>query len=123
MPDVAAPRDDATLADPGEIARFDYAEAAELFTRRDPAAQIAAGTSPADAHRARSRATYRNSLAYRRFASGAEAIRFAIEDLSPRALAASVLVVNGDRHAADAIRTLHASPDYPLPRRKAERRI
>lgn len=123
MSDVATPHDEATLADSVESAPFDYAETAELFTRRDPAAQIAAGTSTADAHRARSRSTYRNSLAYRRFASGAEAIRFAIEDLSPRALAASFLVVNGDRHEADAIRTLHASPLYPLPRRNVERRI
>ena len=121
MLDVAAPRDEATLADAAKTARFDYAEAAELFTRRDPAAQIAAGTSTADAHRARSRSTYRNSLAYRRFASGAEAIRYAIEDLSPRALAATVLVVNGDRHEANAIRTLHASPDYPLRRRNPAR--
>jgi len=121
MLDVAAPRDEATPTDAAEAERFDYAEAAELFTRRDPSAQVAAGTSTADAHRARSRSTYRNSLAYRRFASGAEAIRYAIEDLSPRALAASVMVVNGDRHEADAIRTLHASPDYPLRRRNPAR--
>ncbi len=119
MPDVATPRREANEPQAGfaETDRFDYAEPAELFTRRDPAAQIAAGTSPADADRARSRATYRNALAYRRFASGAEAIRFAIEELPPQGLAATVLVANGERREPAAIRALYASADYPLLRR------
>lgn len=98
-------------------AQFDYAEPAELFTRRDATPKKAAGRSEADADRARSRATYRNALAYRRFASGAEAIRFAIEDLLPAELAATVLVVNGDRHDPAAIRALYAGAAYPLRRR------
>jgi len=98
-------------------AEFDFAEPAELFTRRDATPKVAAGRSPADADRARSRATYRNALAYRRFATGAEAIRFAIEELSSDALAATVLVVNGDRHNPAAISALYASAAYPLCRR------
>lgn len=122
MSDAATSRDetDDPPAELGEAAKFDYAEPAELFTRRDAAAQIAAGTSPADADRARSRSVYRNALAYRRFASGAEAIRFAIEELPPGGLAATVLVVNGDRHEPPAIRALYESADYPRPRRAAK---
>jgi hypothetical protein len=100
--------------------QFDYAEPSELFTRRDSTPKRAAGRSQADADRARSRATYRNALAYRRFASGAEAIRFAIEDLLPAELAATVLVVSGDRHDPAAIRALYASAAYPLRRRGGE---
>lgn len=98
-------------------AAFDFAEPAELFTRRDATPKIAAGRSQADAERARSRATYRNALAYRRFATGAEAIRFAIEELLPEALAATVLVANGDRHDPASIRALYAGAAYPLRRR------
>lgn len=123
MTDAATPREE--LSNPPAVsektAGFDYAQPAELFTRRNPAAQIAAGTSPANADRARSRSTHRNALTYRRFASGAEAIRFAIEELPPRGLAATVLVVDGDRHEAEAIRLLYASADYPMLRRAAAR--
>lgn len=121
MPDVMPLDTSSSSAGLGEAARFDYAEPAELFTRRDPSAQIAAGTPPADAVRARSRSTYRNSLAYRRFASGAEAIGFAIEELSPRGLAATVLVVNGERHEPAAIRALYASAAYPRRRGPSRR--
>ena len=121
MPDMAKPSETSTNppADLEETAAFDYSESAELFTRRSGASKVAAGTSPADADRARSRSTYRNGIAYRRFASGAEALRFAIEELAPPALEKTVLVVNGDRHDAAAIQALYASPDYPLRRGKA----
>jgi hypothetical protein len=98
-------------------AAFDFVEPAELFTRRDTTPRIAAGRSQADTDRARSRATYRNALAYRRFDTGAAAIRFAIEELLPAELAATVLVVNGDRHEPAAIRALYAAAAYPLRRR------
>ena len=124
MPDTVTPSENSTNppADLEETAAFDYSESAELFTRRSGASNIAAGTSPADADRARSRSTYRNALAYRRFASSAEAIRFAIEELPPPALEKTVLVVNGDRHDTAAIQTLYANADYPLSRRKAARK-
>jgi hypothetical protein len=124
MSDAVMPRDE--TGDPpaglGETATFDYAEPAELFTRRNAAAHIAAGTSPANANRARSRSVYRNALAYRRFGSGAEAVRFAIEELPPGGLAATVLVVNGDRHEPPAIRALYESADYPRPARAVKRK-
>lgn len=121
MQAAATPRGDAeAVMSAGKPAEFDFAEAAELFTRRDATPKNADGRSPADADRARSRATYRNALSYRRFASAAEAIRFAIEDLLPAELAATVLVVNGDRHDPAAIRTLYACAAYPLRRRGSE---
>jgi hypothetical protein len=103
-----------------DAAVFEFAEPAELFTRRNATPKKAAGRSQADADRARSRATYRNALSYRRFASGAEAIRYAIEDLLPAELAATVLVVNGERHEPVAIRALYACAAYPLRRRGGE---
>jgi hypothetical protein len=106
-------------ADAEDLATFDYAEPADLFTRGEAAALIAAGTSHADSNRARSRSTSRNALTYRRFGSGAEAIRHAIEKLPPRLLASTVLVVNGDRHEAAAIQALYASPAFPLVRKAA----
>lgn len=120
MQNATPPREDAAQAPSGAGAAFDYDEPAELFTRRDATPKIAAGRSQADADRARSRATYRNSLAYRRFASAAEAIRYAIEELLPAELAATVLVVNGDRHEPAAIRALYAAAAYPLRRRGGE---
>ena len=110
---------DASAAAPAveETAAFDYAKPADLFTRRAAGAPIAAGTSAGEAARARSRSTHRNALTYRRFASGAAAIRFAIEDLAPSAFAATVLVVDGERHEAAAIRLLYAGAGYPLRRR------
>ena len=125
MTDMATPSENSTNppADLEEAAAFDYSESAELFTRRSAASKVAAGTSPADAGRARSRSTYRNGIAYRRFASGAEAIRFAIEELAPPALERTVLVVNGDRHVAADIQSLYVSADYPLRRRKAKPKI
>ena len=104
-----------------ETAAFDYARPADIFTRKNAGSQIAADTSRANAERARSRSTYRNALSYRRFASGAEAIRFAIEELSPQAFAASVIVSDGDRREAAAIRVLYASVAYPLRRRATSR--
>lgn len=124
MSDAAAPREapENAPASSGETARFDYAEPAELFTRKNPAAPPAApGVSHADAGRARARSGYRNALTYRRFATGAEAIRFAIEEIPPRGLAATVLVVNGDRHEGAAIRSLYADTGYPLRRRPSAR--
>ena len=90
-------------------APFDYAEPAELFTRAGMVAQVPSADAPARSQR-------RNALTYRRFATGAEAVRFAIEKLPPGHLAATVLVTGGDRHEGIAIRDLYASDDYPLPR-------
>jgi hypothetical protein len=120
MPDVVKSREGTGNASAAfeERAAFDYTQPAELFVRRTPAAHVAAGTSTADAKRARSRATHRSAITYRRFASAAEALRFAIEELSPDALAKTVIVVDGERHEPAAVRSLYESADYPLCARK-----
>jgi hypothetical protein len=82
------------------MAEFDYNAAAELFpTRR--------------------RVPRRQPLGYKRFAQAAQAIRFAIEDLSPELLVGAFLEVDEERYDVDAIRRLYDSAEYPLVRRGA----
>jgi hypothetical protein len=56
-------------------------------------------------------------MTYRRFDSGAGAIRFAIEQLPSDMLFGTVLEVNEERFDATQIRSLYESQAYPLPRR------
>ena len=62
----------------------------------------------------------RQALHYRRFATAAEAIRFAVEELpSMRALGAWMQV--GDKRLdGDDIQRLYESDDFPLQRRLSE---
>jgi hypothetical protein len=53
---------------------------------------------------------------YRRFARAADAIRFAIEELSPARLHGACLEVDEQRYDGEAIRRLYDSADYPLAR-------
>lgn len=76
---------------------FDYSAPAELFPTRSRK-----GNRP---------------MAYRRFAKAAEAIRFAIEELSPTHLLGAHLEVEEARFDRDGIRRLYDSEDYPLARR------
>ena len=102
---------------------FDYAEMGELFTRqhrKPPSA--AAGQLAAGAGRAKVRSVHRNAMTYRRFATGAEAIRFAIEDLPAEGLAATVLEIGGSRFHPGEIRNLYDSAAYPLHRPASQRR-
>jgi hypothetical protein len=77
---------------------FDYAAPAEVFACRSR------GSSP-------------RPVTYRRFESGAEAIRFAIEELPSDVLFGTVLEVNEERFDAAQIRKLYESKAYPLQRR------
>jgi hypothetical protein len=75
---------------------FDYGEPAELFMGKRKG---------------------RQRLGYRRFATAAEAIRFAVEDFPAiRTLTAS-MQVGDERFDSDEIYRLYESDDYPLPRR------
>jgi hypothetical protein len=77
---------------------FDYAASAELFM-------------------AKRRHGVRQPLSYRRFATAAEAIRFAVEEfLAMRALGAWMLV-GEERFDSEEIHRLYESDDYPLGRR------
>jgi len=59
----------------------------------------------------------RQPLIYRRFASAAEAIRFAIEDLPAHSLLGTYLEVDETRFPSAEIRRLYASMHYPFARR------
>jgi hypothetical protein len=76
---------------------FDYTAAAELFPSR-------------------ARTARRQPVGYKRFASAAEAIRFAIEDLPGELLAGAWLEVAEDRFDAQEIRRLYDHGDFPLAR-------
>lgn len=80
------------------MATFDYAAQAELF--------------PASGWKSSLR-----RITYKRFAVAAEAIRFAIEELSPASLLGTYLEVEGERFDGRGIRRLYESIEYPLPRR------
>jgi hypothetical protein len=99
-----------------------------LGTRRTPSAPEAA-TRPApefdyqasaEFFPTRKRIPRRQPLAYKRFAQAAQAIRFAMEDLSPELLIGAFLEVDERRYGSDDIRRLYESSHYPLPRRRRE---
>ena len=81
-----------------EMSNFDYSAPAELFG------------SPGRQHRA---------VTYRRFASGAEAVQFAVEGISDAHRAGITLQADDDRFDHRAIRALYDSVKYPLPRQPA----
>ena len=76
---------------------FDYNAGAELFPRRS-----------------KRRPT---QIAYRRFASAADAIQFAIEVLPPALLSGTFLEVDDERLGAEQIRRLYEDEGFPLPRK------
>jgi hypothetical protein len=78
------------------MAIFDYSAPAELFPTRS---------------RKRNQ-----SMRYQRFATAAEAIRYAIEELSPADLLGAYLEVEEERFDCDGIRRLYESAEYPLAR-------
>jgi hypothetical protein len=79
------------------MAEFDYTALAELFAASSAKAR-------------------RPHMGYRRFPQAAEAIRFAVEQLSPGLLRGSYLEVNETRYSGDEIEQLYLNEAYPLPR-------
>jgi len=59
----------------------------------------------------------RQRLRYRRFATAAEAIRFAVEDFPAIRTLNAWMQVGDERFDGDEIHRLYGSDDYPLPRR------
>jgi hypothetical protein len=57
------------------------------------------------------------SLVFRRFSRAAEAIRYAVEELAPKALDSCSLEVNELHFFGREIRPLYDSADFPLRRR------
>jgi len=83
------------------MTHFDYASPAELFFSR------------------RKLRTARG-VTYLRFATAAEAIRYAVEELPAAAFPGTYLEVNEERFDSGAIRRLYDADDYPLARPSTE---
>ena len=62
----------------------------------------------------------RQPLRYRRFATAAEAIRFAVEELPAVRALGAWMQVGDERFDGDDIQRLYESDDFPLPRRLSE---
>jgi hypothetical protein len=84
--------------DRAKMASFDYGSAAELFP-------VKSGRSS-------------KAIGYMRFAHAADAIRYAIEELSPRRLLGTHPEVDEERFDGTAIRQLYQGANYPLVRRQ-----
>ena len=80
-----------------DTTRFDYATPAELFM-------------------AKRKGGARQPLGYRRFATAAEAIRFAIEDFPAVRTLGAWMQVGDARFDSDDIQRLYESTEYPLRR-------
>jgi hypothetical protein len=74
-------------------------------------------SAPAELYTCKSRGSSKRPVTYRRFDRGAEAIRFAIEELAADVLYGTVIEANEQRFDAPAIRKLYESGAYPFSRR------
>ena len=82
-----------------DMTHFDYGAPADLFPSRSRKGNRPAG--------------------YRRFDTVAEAIRFAVEEMSPEFLAGAIIECDEERFDSVGILELYRSADYPLARKPA----
>jgi hypothetical protein len=75
--------------------------------------------APAELFMAKRRGGARQPLGYRRFATAAEAIRYAVEDFPAVRTLGAWMQVGDERFDGDAIQRLYDSEEYPLKRRAA----
>jgi hypothetical protein len=73
--------------------------------------------TPAELFMAKRKGGARQPLGYRRFATAAEAIRFAIEDFPAIRTLGAWMQVGDERFDSDDIQRLYESGDYPLKKR------
>jgi hypothetical protein len=90
---------------------FDFGAKAELFSNRTKSELLVA----------KPRTRRSNPIGYGRFARASDAIRFAVEELTPGLLQGTCLEVKAERFDGDEIRRLYESEKYPLVRRGASR--
>lgn len=83
--------------------KFDYSAPAEIFAGRSMR-----GAGP--------------SMVYRRFETGAEALRFAIETLPRANLSGAIIEADERRYWHGEIRRLYDAPEYPFVRHEPELR-
>lgn len=76
--------------------------------------------APADVFAGGGRGGRGRPMQYRRFHTGAEALRHAIEDLPADLQFGAVVEMDGVRFGATEIRGLYDSTAYPLPRRRTQ---
>jgi hypothetical protein len=79
------------------MSRFDYAAPGELFCTRS--------------------VSRKSRVTYRRFDTAAEAVRFAVEELSDDVLRATTVEADEVRVKGDEIRELYQNANYPLTRK------
>jgi hypothetical protein len=72
--------------------------------------------APAEMFMARAKLARRSPIAYRRFTTAAEAIRFAVEQVPTPVLVGAILEVNERRYDHRGIRELYDRDTYPLAR-------
>ena len=75
--------------------------------------------APAELFMAKRKGGTRQPLGYRRFATAAEAIRFAMEDFPSVRMLGAWMQVGDQRFDSDGIQKLYDSGGYPLQRSKA----
>ena len=75
---------------------------------------------PAELFMAKRKDGPRQPLRYRRFATAAEAIRFAVEELPAVRALGAWMQVGDQRFDGDDIQRLYDSDDFPLQRRPSE---
>ena len=73
--------------------------------------------APAELFLGKRKGGARQRLGYRRFATAAEAIRFAVEDFPAMRTLGASMQVGDERFDGEDIHRLYERDDYPLPRR------
>ena len=73
--------------------------------------------SPAELFTAKRKGGMRQPIGYRRFATAAEAIRFAVEEIPAIRMLGAWMQVGDERFDSGEIHRMYESDDYPLRRR------
>ena len=76
-------------------------------------------SAPAELFMAKRKGGARPPLGYRRFATAAEAIRFAVEDFPEIRTLGAWMQIGDERFDGDGIQRLYDSGAYPLSRRRS----